>query len=61
MRLAAAEIGYFEDYEDDEVLVVGIAGIDDTGARRTFELQRATYEPEEQDVQHGMDTYCVST
>jgi hypothetical protein len=58
VRLTAVEIGYFE---DDEVLEVGIAGTDERGARRTLSLQRATYEPEEQDIEGGMDTCCVST
>ncbi|MGI5505138.1 Imm10 family immunity protein [Lentzea sp. CA-135723] len=60
MRLHTVEIGYFEDYEDDEVLEVAIAGVDATGARRSFSFQRATCEPDEQDVQGGMDSYCVS-
>ena len=58
MRLTAVELGHFE---DDEVLELGIAGTDERGARRTFSLQRSTYEPEEQDIQYGMDTCCVST
>ena len=61
MRLTSAEIGYFEDYEDDEVLEVAFAGNDEAGTRRSFSFQRTTYEPEEQDVQCGMDSYCVST
>ncbi|MEV6240821.1 Imm10 family immunity protein [Lentzea sp. NPDC051838] len=40
---------------------VAIAGLDETGVRRTFSIQRSTDEPEEQDVQYGMDSYCVST
>lgn len=61
MRLSAAEVGFFEDYDDEEALEVGIAGVDDAGVRRSFSIQRSTYEPEEQDVRSGMDSYNVST
>ncbi|MFF4225358.1 Imm10 family immunity protein [Streptomyces abikoensis] len=61
MRLTATEVGFFEDYEDEEALEVGISGIDDSGVRRSFSIQRSTYEPDEQEVQSGMDTYNIST
>lgn len=62
MRLNAVQVGYFEDYEDEEVLEVAIAGVDETGVRRTFSFQRSSYaEPDEQDVENGMDSYNVST
>ncbi|KOV81796.1 Imm10 family immunity protein [Nocardia sp. NRRL S-836] len=61
MRLTAAEVGFFEDYEDDEALEVGIAGVDGAGVRRSFSIQRSTYEPDDQEVRSGMDSYCVST
>ncbi|WP_207897219.1 Imm10 family immunity protein [Amycolatopsis pittospori] len=61
MRLTAVEVGYFEDYEDDETVEVGIAGVDGAGVRRSFSIQRSTYEPDEQEVRSGMDSYCVST
>ncbi|MFF4583615.1 Imm10 family immunity protein [Streptomyces sp. NPDC001373] len=60
MRLTATEVGFFEDYEDEEALEVGLNGIDDTGAQRSFSIQRSTYEPDEQEVQSGMDSYSVS-
>lgn len=61
MRLAAAEVGFFEDYEDEEVLEVGFAGVDESGVLRSFSIQRSTYEPDEQEVHSGMDSYNVST
>ena len=61
MRLTAAEVGIFEDYGDDETLEVGIAGVDGAGVRRSFSIQRSTYEPDDQEVRAGMDSYCVST
>ncbi|MEV4739880.1 Imm10 family immunity protein [Streptomyces sp. NPDC049555] len=60
MRLTATEVGFFEDYEDEEALEVGVRGMDDAGVRRSFSIQRSTYEPDEQEVQSGMDTYNVS-
>ncbi|MFE5493253.1 Imm10 family immunity protein [Streptomyces virginiae] len=60
MRLTATEVGFFEDYEDEEALEVGVSGIDDAGVRRSFSIQRSTYEPDEQEVQSGMDSYNVS-
>lgn len=60
LRLTATEVGFFEDYEDEEVLEVGISGVDDTGVRRSFSIQRSTYEPDEQDVRYGMDSYNIS-
>lgn len=62
MRLSAVQVGYFEDYEDEEALEVAIAGIDESGVRRTFSFQRSSFgEPDEQDVGNGMDSYNVST
>lgn len=61
MRLTAVEVGFFEDHEDEEVLEIGFAGVDSSGVRRTFSVQRSTGEPEEQDIRYGMDSYCVST
>ncbi|MFD0206070.1 MULTISPECIES: Imm10 family immunity protein [Saccharothrix] len=61
MRLTAVEIGFFEDYEDEQALEVGIAGVDDDGVWRSFSIQRSTYEPDEQEVQSGMDSYNIST
>lgn len=60
MRLTATEVGFFEDYEDEEALEVGVSGIDDAGIQRSFSIQRSTYEPDEQEVQSGMDSYNVS-
>ncbi|WP_405597772.1 Imm10 family immunity protein [Streptomyces sp. NBC_01410] len=61
MRLTATEVGFFEDYEDEEALEVGVAGEDESGAQRSFSIQRSTYEPDEQEIQSGMDSYNVST
>ena len=62
MHLAAAEVGYFEDYEDEEALEVGIVGMDEVGVRRSFSFQRSSYDgPDEQDVETGMDSYNIST
>lgn len=60
MRLTVTEVGFFEDYEDEEALEVGVSGIDDAGVRRSFSIQRSTYEPDEQEVQSGMDSYNIS-
>lgn len=61
MRLTASEIGFFEDYDDEEALEVGILGVDEEGTRRHFSIQRSTYDPDEQEVQAEMDSYNVST
>ncbi|MFE9457980.1 Imm10 family immunity protein [Streptomyces californicus] len=61
MRLAATEVGFFEDYEDEETLEVGISGVEESGVPRSFSIQRSTYEPDEQEIQSGMDSYNVST
>ncbi|MEU4682323.1 Imm10 family immunity protein [Streptomyces xinghaiensis] len=61
MRLTATEVGFFEDYEDDEAIEVGLSGVDEAGVPRSFSIQRSTYEPDEQEVQSGMDSYNVST
>lgn len=60
MRLTATEVGFFEDYEDEEALEVGISGIDDAGGTRSISIQRSTYEPDEQEVRAGMDSYNIS-
>ncbi|MFC9253624.1 Imm10 family immunity protein [Amycolatopsis thailandensis] len=59
--MAAAEIGFFEDHEDEEALEVGVAGVDESGTPRSFSFQRSTYEPDEQEIRSGMDSYNVST
>lgn len=61
MRMAATEVGFFEDFEDEEALEVAIGGVDEAGVRRSFSIQRSTYEPVEQEIQFGMDSYNVST
>ncbi|MEV8248430.1 Imm10 family immunity protein [Streptomyces rochei] len=61
MRLTATEVGFFEDYEDEETLEVGFAGVDESGVPRSLSIQRSTYEPDEQEIQSGMDSYNVST
>ncbi|MGW5699616.1 Imm10 family immunity protein [Amycolatopsis sp. SB7-3] len=61
MKLTAAEVGFFEDYEDEEALEVGVAGVDESGTPRSFSFQRSTYEPDEQEIRSGMDSYNVST
>ncbi|MCC0576896.1 Imm10 family immunity protein [Streptomyces californicus] len=61
MRLAATEVGFFEDYEDEETLEVGISGVEESGVPRSFSIQRSTYEPDEQEIQSGMDSYNIST
>ncbi len=62
MRLSAVEVGYFEDYEYEEAIEVAFAGVDEDGVRRSFSFQRSSYdEPDEQDVDGGMDSYCVTT
>ncbi|MFH9607486.1 Imm10 family immunity protein [Streptomyces sp. NPDC017448] len=61
MRLTATEVGFFEDYEDEETLEVGVSGMDESGVPRSFSIQRSTYEPDEQEIQSGMDSYNVST
>jgi len=62
MQLTAVQVGYFEDYEDDETLEVAIAGVDESGVQRTFSFQRSSFEePDEQDVENGMDSYNIST
>lgn len=60
MRLTATEVGFFEDYEDEESLEVGVRGVDGAGGQRSLSIQRSTYESDEQEVQSGMDSYNVS-
>ncbi|GAB3992570.1 hypothetical protein GCM10029992_02050 [Glycomyces albus] len=59
--MTQTEVGFFEDYDEEEVLEVGLQGVGETGSQRSFSIQRSTYQPDEQDVQNGMDSYCVST
>ncbi|GAB3443031.1 Imm10 family immunity protein [Actinophytocola sediminis] len=62
MRLTAAEVGYFEDYQEEEALEVGIIGIDELGVRRSLSFQRSSFdEPDQQDVENEMDSYNIST
>ncbi|THV35246.1 Imm10 family immunity protein [Glycomyces buryatensis] len=61
MRLTQTEVGFFDDYDGEEVLEVGLQGTGESGSQRSFSIQRSTYQPDEQDVQNGMDSYCVST
>lgn len=57
MELFAQSVG-FEIDEEDEVVEAGFSeGIDDPGF--TLLIQRTDYEPDEQDISLGMDTYCL--
>ncbi|WP_406270858.1 Imm10 family immunity protein [Actinacidiphila glaucinigra] len=59
MELVAQSVG-FEADEDDEVLEAGFSeGVDDPGF--TLLIQRSDYEPDEQDISLGFDTYCLVT
>lgn len=60
MRLSGTEVGFFEDHVDEQALEVGVSGVDETGVRRSFSIQRSTYEPDAQEVLSGMDSYNVS-
>ncbi|WP_216077402.1 Imm10 family immunity protein [Isoptericola sediminis] len=61
MRLKARNVGFFEDYDDEEALEVAFAGEDEGGCERSFSIQRSTYPPDAQEIRSGMDSYCVST
>ncbi|MEU7475565.1 Imm10 family immunity protein [Lentzea sp. NPDC042327] len=62
LALRAVEAGYFEDHEDEEAIEVALTGLDESGLRRSFSFQRSSYdEPDEQDVEVGLDSYCVVT
>jgi hypothetical protein len=54
------EVGFFEDYEDEQAIEVGVAGTDESGEWKSFSIQRSTYEPDDQEVLAGMDSYCIS-
>lgn len=55
-----AQAAGFEHDEDDEVVEAGFAeGADGSGFALVF--QRTDYEPDEQDIRLGMDTYCLTT
>lgn len=57
MELVARSVG-FEIDEEDEVVEAGFSeGVDDPGF--TLLIQRTDYEPDEQDISLGMDTYCL--
>jgi hypothetical protein len=57
--IVAQAAGFAHD-EDDEVVEAGFAqGADGSGF--ALMIQRADYEPDEQDVSLGMDTYCLTT
>lgn len=57
MRTTVRFFGYVED-DLDEVVEVGLAESDD-GTGFVLLLQRAGYEPDEQDIALGLDTYCL--
>ena len=54
-----ARVASFERDDENEVLIVGFADSAD-GSGWALLFQAATYEPEEQDVRGGMDTYCIT-
>ncbi|MET8166045.1 Imm10 family immunity protein [Streptomyces sp. NPDC005329] len=57
MELVAQSVG-FEIDEEDEVVEAGFSeGIEEPGF--TLLIQRTDYEPDEQDISLGMDTYCL--
>jgi hypothetical protein len=57
LRTTVRFFAYVED-EVDEVVEVGLAERDD-GTGFVLLLQRTDYEPDEQDIALGMDTYCL--
>ncbi|MCP3784119.1 Imm10 family immunity protein [Micromonospora sp. A3M-1-15] len=58
--MIVAHAAGFEHDEDDEVVEAGFAeGVDGSGFALMF--QRTDYEPDEQDIRLGMDTYCLTT
>ncbi|MFE8017021.1 Imm10 family immunity protein [Streptomyces antibioticus] len=57
MEVVAQSVG-FEIDEEDEVVEAGFSeGVEDPGF--TLLIQRTDYEPDEQDISLGMDTYCL--
>lgn len=54
-----ARVACFVRNDADEVLIAGFAEFAD-GSGWALLFQAATYEPEEQDVRGGMDTYCIT-
>ncbi|PRH80201.1 hypothetical protein C6N75_05635 [Streptomyces solincola] len=61
MRLTATEIGFFEDYDDEETLEVAVAGATESGEDMSLSIQRSTYDPDEQEIEAGLDSYNIST
>jgi hypothetical protein len=58
-EVVARSFGYEED-DVDEVVEAGFSeGSDGTGF--VLSIQRTAYEPDDQDVSLGMDTYCLSS
>ncbi|WP_447005149.1 Imm10 family immunity protein [Saccharothrix isguenensis] len=57
LRTTVRFFGYVED-DVDEVVEIGLAESDD-GAGFVLLIQRTDYEPDEQDIALGMDTYCL--
>ncbi|WP_309111646.1 Imm10 family immunity protein [Saccharothrix sp.] len=57
VEVTARYFRFVED-EDDEVLEAGFAETED-GTGFVLLIQRSLYEPEEQEVHLGMDTYCL--
>ncbi|MGW6460137.1 Imm10 family immunity protein [Streptomyces sp. NPDC055078] len=59
MEITARSVGYEED-EVDEVIEAGFSERGD-GSGFVLSIQRTAYEPDDQDVSLGMDTYCLSS
>ena len=57
--LIVARMASFVRDDAAEVVIAGFAEFAD-GSGRALLFQAATYEPEEQDVRGGMDTYCIT-
>lgn len=57
LELIARSFGYAED-DDDEVLECGFSENED-GSGFVLLIQRTLYEPDEQDILLGFDTYCL--
>ncbi|WP_149260376.1 Imm10 family immunity protein [Actinomadura sp. K4S16] len=49
-----------ETYEDDECFIAGVAEHED-GSGRQLTFMCSLYEPEDQDIATGMDSYCLVT
>ena len=54
-----ARVASFERDDENEVIIAGFADSAD-GSGWALLFQAATYEPEEQDLRSGMDTYCIT-